>query len=216
MRMIFLGPPGAGKGTQAEKICRDHNIIQLSTGDILRANRKEGTELGQKAQKYMDAGELVPDQIIIDMIKEELKKPELGNGYILDGFPRTVPQAEALDKLLLDLWQKLNTVLVLEVPNEELVKRLTARRTCKSCGKSYHLKFNPPAKEDICDACGGNLYQRDDDKEGPIRNRLKVYEEQTFPLIDYYEKQDLARKINGVGGLDEVYSRISSVLEKVK
>ena len=156
MKMIFLGPPGAGKGTQAEKIVKDYGVVQLSTGDILRANRKEGTELGQKAQKYMDAGELVPDQIIIDMIQEELKKPELAKGYILDGFPRTVPQAEALDKLLADMGQKLDTTLVLEVPNEELVSRLTARRTCRTCGKSYHMIFKPPVKEGICDdPCGG-------------------------------------------------------------
>lgn len=217
MRLIFLGPPGAGKGTQAERICKEYNIVQLSTGDILRANRKQGTELGAKAQKYMDAGELVPDQIIIDMIKEEMKKPALANGYILDGFPRTVPQAEALDKLLEELGQKLNTVLILEVPNEELVKRLTARRTCRSCGKTYHMIFKPPQKEGVCDdPCGGELYQRDDDKEGPIMNRLKVYEEQTFPLIDYYSKKNLDDKINGVGAIDEIYSQIKAVLEKVK
>jgi len=215
MKLIFLGPPGAGKGTQSERICADYGVVQLSTGDILRANRKAGTELGQKAQKYMDAGELVPDEIIIDMIKEELKKPELSKGYILDGFPRTVPQAEALDKLLDEMGQKLDTVLVLEVPNEELVKRLTARRVCKVCGKSYHLIFKPPQVEGRCDEpCGGELYQRDDDKEGPILNRLKVYENQTFPLIEYYDKKGMTSKIDGLGEINEIYGRIKTVLDE--
>ncbi len=215
MKLIFLGPPGAGKGTQSEKICADYDVTQLSTGDILRANRKQGTELGKKAQKYMDGGELVPDQIIVDMIKQELKKPEVAKGYILDGFPRTVPQAEALDELLEGMGEKLDATLVLEVPNEELVKRLTARRVCKNCGKTYHLIFNPPKKEGICDACGGELYQRDDDKEGPIRNRLSVYEKQTKPLIDYYEKKGLAKKIDGLGGIDEIYARVKNALDNL-
>lgn len=215
MKLIFLGPPGAGKGTQSEKICKDYGVVQLSTGDILRANRKQGTELGQKAQKYMDAGELVPDNLIIDMIKQELQKPELEKGYILDGFPRTVAQAEALDILLNEMNEKLDTVLVLEVPNEELIKRLTARRVCKKCGKSYHLIFNPPKVEGKCDEpCGGELYQRDDDKEGPIMNRLKVYEQQTFPLIDYYSKKNMTDNIDGLGNIEEIYSRIKTVLDK--
>ena len=212
MKLVFLGPPGAGKGTQSEFICRDYGIVQLSTGDILRENRKMGTELGKKAQSYMDAGNLVPDDIIIDMIKEELKKPELKNGYILDGFPRTVPQAEALDQLLASLNDKLDLTLVLEVPNEELIKRLSARRTCRQCGKTYHLIYSPPKQEGICDVCGGELYQRDDDKEEAILNRLQVYENQTKPLIDYYEKKGIAKRINGVGTIDEIYQRIKSVL----
>lgn len=216
MRLIFLGPPGAGKGTQAEKICSTYNVIQLSTGDILRANRKAGTELGKKAQTYMDAGELVPDQLIIDMIKEELKKPELSSGYLLDGFPRTVPQAEALDSLLADMGQKLDTVLVLEVPSEELITRLTARRTCRVCGKSYHLVFNPPKQDGICDLEGGELYQRDDDKEEPIKNRLKVYEAQTMPLIEYYGAKNMAEKVDGVGKLDDIFGRIKTILDKYK
>jgi adenylate kinase len=214
MRLIFLGPPGAGKGTQAERICKDYNIVQLSTGDILRANRKQGTELGRKALTYMDAGSLVPDEIIIDMIREELKKPELNNGYILDGFPRTVPQAEALDVLLNDMGQKLDTTLILEVPNEELVNRLSARRTCRNCGKSYHLIYNPPKAESICDACGAELYQRDDDKPEPIMNRLKVYENQTFPLIKYYKSKNLADGINGLGEINEIYNSIKKVLDR--
>jgi len=214
MRIIFLGPPGAGKGTQSERICKDYNIIQLSTGDILRANRKLGTELGKKAQSYMDSGALVPDELIIEMIRVELNNPKLANGYILDGFPRTVPQAEALEKLLAELGQKLDTVLVLEVPNEELLKRLTARRVCRICGKSYHLIYNPPKVEGICDDDGGELYQRDDDKEEPILNRLKVYEAQTKPLIDYYSKKNLVDKIDGVGEIDSIYKQIQTVLNK--
>lgn len=216
MRIIFLGPPGAGKGTQSERICKDYNIVQLSTGDILRANRKMGTDLGKKAQSYMDSGALVPDELIIEMIRVELKNPNLSNGYILDGFPRTVPQAEALEKLLADLGQNLNTVLVLEVPNDELLKRLTARRVCRICGKSYHLIYNPPKVEGICDDDGGELYQRDDDKEEPILNRLKVYEAQTKPLIDYYSKKNLVDKIDGVGEIDSIYKQIQTVLNRYK
>jgi len=216
MQLIFLGPPGAGKGTQAERICKDFGIVQLSTGDILRANRKMGTELGRKAQQYMDAGELVPDSIIIDMIKQELSKSEVANGYILDGFPRTVPQAEALDALLSNIGQKLDCVLVLLVPNEELIKRLSARRTCRICGKTYHLIYNPPKQEGICDLDGGELYQRDDDKEEPIRNRLNVYDNQTKPLIEYYTKKNLATMIDGVGTIDEIYSQIKRILYSIK
>lgn len=216
MRIIFLGPPGAGKGTQSERICKDYNIVQLSTGDILRANRKMGTDLGKKAQSYMDSGALVPDELIIEMIRVELKNPNLSNGYILDGFPRTVPQAEALEKLLADLGQNLDTVLVLEVPNDELLKRLTARRVCRICGKSYHLIYNPPKVEGICDDDGGELYQRDDDKEEPILNRLKVYEAQTKPLIDYYSKKNLVDKIDGVGEIDSIYKQIQTVLNRYK
>lgn len=211
MRLIFLGPPGAGKGTQAETICSTYNVVQLSTGDILRANRKQGTELGQKAQKFMDAGELVPDNIIIDMIKEELKKPELENGYILDGFPRTVPQAEALDKLLDEMGQKLDTTLVLEVPDDELIKRLTGRRVCRRTGKTFHMMFNPPPENHDYD-----LYQREDDKEETVKNRLKVYHDQTYPLIEYYQKKGLASMIEGVGKLDEVFARVKKVLDQYK
>jgi adenylate kinase len=216
MKMIFIGPPGAGKGTQAERICEEYGVVQLSTGDILRANRKAGTELGKKAQSFMDAGELVPDSLIIDMIKEELIKPELSKGYILDGFPRTVPQADALDHLLSDMGQKLDCVLVLEVPNDALLKRLTARRTCRSCGKSYHLVFNPPKRDGICDLDGGELFQRDDDKEEPILNRLKVYEAQTKPLIEYYSAKGMADMVDGVGPLPEVYARIKTLLDRYR
>ena len=212
MKLVFLGPPGAGKGTQSERICNDYGIVQLSTGDILRANIKMGTELGKKAQTYMDGGNLVPDDTIIEMIKEELKKPELKNCYILDGFPRTVPQAEALDKLLDTMNEKLDMTLILNVPNEELIKRLSARRTCRKCGKTFHLIYNPPKVENVCDACGGELYQRDDDKEEAVLNRLKVYENQTKPLIDYYKKQGITKMVDGVGTIDEIYQRIKTIL----
>lgn len=211
MRLIFLGPPGAGKGTQAQFIVKDYNVTQLSTGDILRANRKEGTELGQKAQKYMDAGDLVPDDLIIDMIKEELKKPEIQKGFLLDGFPRTVPQAEALDSLLYDLGIKLDCTLVLEVPNEELVKRITGRRTDRKTGQVFHIIYNPPPEDGDFD-----LYQREDDKEETVRNRIEVYEKQTKPLVDYYEKKGIAQKIDGTGKIDEIYARIKETLDKYK
>ncbi len=212
MRIIFIGPPGAGKGTQAEFICRDFGIQQLSTGDILRQHRREGTELGKRAQEYMDRGELVPDSLIVEMIREELKKPEYSNGYLLDGFPRTIPQAEALDSLLAELGQKLDCVLVLDVPDDELVLRLTARRTCKVCGKVYHLIYNPPRIEGKCDIDGGELYQRSDDNEETVRNRLAVYHSQTKPLIEYYQHKGLVKLINGVGKIEEIYGQIKQAL----
>ena len=214
MKLIFIGPPGAGKGTQAERICKEYNTVQLSTGDILRMNRKLGTELGKKAQQYMAAGNLVPDEIIIGMLKDEIRKPEYVNGYILDGFPRTVKQAEALDVLLEELGDKLDSVLVLTVPAEDLISRLTARRTCRTCNKSYHLIFNPPKVDGICDLDQGELYQRDDDQEESIKNRLNVYEAQTKPLIDYYSTKGQVTMIDGVGEIDAIYSRIKSALDK--
>lgn len=210
--LIFLGPPGAGKGTQAKRIMETYGLVQLSTGDILRENRRLQTPLGQKAQSYMDAGELVPDEIILDMVAAELDKPELSKGYILDGFPRTVPQAEGLSRLLADRGQQLDHVLVLEVPREELLKRLTSRRTCRTCGHIYNLLFNPPKVAGRCDYDGGELYQRPDDREETVLNRLRVYQNQTEPLIDYYQRQGLVRSIDGTGSVDEVFSRIQKVL----
>lgn len=215
MRLLFLGPPGAGKGTQSEFICRDFNIKQISTGDILRAHRNKETTLGKRAQEYMDKGELVPDSIIIDMIREELQKPNYQNGFLLDGFPRTIAQAEALDSLLGSLNTKLDGVLVLEVPNEELIKRLTARRTCRICGKIYHLITKPPKVNGKCDIDGGELYQRTDDNEETVRNRLTVYENQTKPLIKYYSQFNIVYKIDGIGKIEDIYKRIKKVLKQL-
>jgi len=212
MKIVFLGPPGAGKGTQAAKICNEYGLAQLSTGDILRINRNNGTSLGIKAMSYMENGNLVPDEIVIEMIKDEIMKPDYENGYILDGFPRTVPQAEALDKLLENLEQKLDAVLVLVVPNDDLILRLSGRRTCRTCPATYQLVYNPPKVEGVCDNCGGELYQRSDDEEDSIRNRLQIYDRQTKPLIDYYTKEKLTRIINGFGNIDEIFKQIKLVL----
>jgi len=214
--LIFLGPPGSGKGTQSEFICKDFRIVQLSTGDLLRYHRKNGTELGKKAQEFMDKGELVPDDLIIEIIRNELKKKEYSNGFLLDGFPRTITQAEALDKLLAELNLHLDAVLVLNVPTEELITRLTARRTCPICGKTYHLIYNPPKVDGKCDLDGGELYQRSDDNEETVRNRLEVYEKQTKPLIDYYQSKGLAYFIDGIGKIEDIYSRLKAILDSIK
>lgn len=215
MRLIFLGPPGAGKGTQSEKICREYGIVQLSTGDILRRNRKQATPLGLQAQSYMNAGELVPDHLIIDMITEELKDFKYQNGFILDGVPRTIPQAQALCDILPKMLQRLDVVLVLDVPIEELVNRLSARRTCKICHKTYHLSYSPPNREGICnEPCGGKLFQRDDDKEETVLNRMRVFDNQTKPLVEFYEKRNLTYRINGLQTMDKVFADIKSILDK--
>ena len=212
MRLIFMGPPGAGKGTQAERITTAYNIVHLSTGDLLRMNVKRGTELGQLAHSYMDAGELVPDDLILKMVAAEFKDPKIENGFILDGFPRTVAQATALDDFLIQEGKHLNHVLVMDVIDEKLVARLTARRTCRICGRSYHLSFNPPKKPGICDNDGSELYQREDDKEVTVRNRLAVYKRQTRPIIEHYMKKGMVKHIDGVGTVDEVFDRIREVL----
>ncbi len=213
MNLILLGGPGAGKGTQAKKLIEEFKIPQISTGDMLRAALANKTELGLKAKEYMDKGALVPDEVVIGLIEERLAKPDATSGYILDGFPRTVPQAEALDSVLGKLGQKIDHVLSIDVDNEELVKRLSGRRTCKDCGAMYHVMFTPPAKEGVCDKCGEDLYQRDDDNETTVRNRLKVYADQTFPLIEYYRNQSLLREIEGTGSIDEIYGRIKKVIQ---
>jgi len=212
MNLILLGPPGGGKGTQAEKLKAKYGIPQISTGDILRAEVKAGTELGLEARKFMDAGKLVPDGVVIGMVAKRLQEPDCQKGYMLDGFPRTKAQAEALDDLLAKLGQKIDHVVSIEVPDEELMKRLTARRMCRGCGASYHLMFKPPATEGACDGCGGELYQRDDDNEETVGSRLKVYAESTQPLIDYYRAKGLLRSVAGVGAIDDVFGRIEAVL----
>ena len=214
MNLILLGGPGAGKGTQAKKLIKKYQIPQISTGDILRAAVKEGTEMGKKAKEFMDAGQLVPDEVVIGIIKDRLKEPDCQKGFILDGFPRTVPQAEALEKVLSDMSKKIDHVVSIDVDEEELVTRLTGRRTCKdaACGQMYHVKFTPPKKEGVCDKCGGELYQRDDDNETTVRSRLATYNQATKPLIDHYKAKGLIRPIPGVGGIDDIFTKICGIL----
>jgi len=214
MNIILLGGPGAGKGTQAKKLIDKYQIPQISTGDILRAAVKEGTEMGKKAKEYMDAGKLVPDEVVIGIIKDRLKESDCQKGFILDGFPRTVPQAEALQKVLADMGKKIDHVISIDVDEEELVTRLTGRRTCKNaaCGQMYHVKFTPPKKEGVCDKCGSELYQRDDDNETTVRSRLATYNQATKPLIDHYKAKGLVRPIPGVGGIDDIFTKICGIL----
>ncbi|MBO8143227.1 MAG: adenylate kinase [Thermodesulfobacterium sp.] len=214
MNIIFLGPPGAGKGTQAKILVEKYGIPQISTGDMLREHVAKGTELGMKAKEYMEKGQLVPDEIILSMVKERLSQDDAQKGFILDGFPRTVAQAEALDKLLEEMGKKIEYVLALIVPDEELVTRLTGRRTCKNCGMMYHIKFKPPKVEGKCDACGGELYQRADDNEETVRNRLKVYHEQTAPLIEYYKKKGVLFEVDGNKSIEEITQQLINILEK--
>lgn len=213
MNIVFLGPPGAGKGTQAKILIEKYGIPQISTGDMLREHRAKGTELGKKAQEYMDKGQLVPDEIILGMVKERLAQSDCAKGFILDGFPRTVAQAEALDKILSEMNKKLDFALALVVPDELLVERLTGRRTCKNCGMMFHVKYKPPKVEGKCDACGGELYQRPDDNEETVRNRLKVYHESTAPLIDYYKKKGILKEIDGSKSIEEITAQLISILE---
>ena len=213
MRLIFIAPPGAGKGTQSEKICKHYGINQLSTGNILRLHKKQGTDLGLEAKMYMDRGELVPDDLIIRMIQDELHNPDYEAGFILDGFPRTKPQALALDEILSEMHLKLNATIILEVPKNELITRLAARRTCRNCGATFHLIFSPPKEVNTCDICGGNLFQRVDDRKETILNRLQIFDDLTKPLIEYYDKQNLTKYVPGVGKVDDVFARIKKVLE---
>ncbi|MCS7149884.1 MAG: adenylate kinase [Caldimicrobium sp.] len=213
MNIVFLGPPGAGKGTQAKILIERYGIPQISTGDMLREHRAKGTDLGKKAQEYMDKGQLVPDEIILGMVKERLAQSDCAKGFILDGFPRTVAQAEALDKILAELGRKLNFALALVVPDELLVERLTGRRTCKSCGMMYHIKYKPPKDDGKCDVCGGELYQRPDDNEETVRNRLKVYHESTAPLISYYSQKGILKELDGSKSIEEITQELIAILE---
>ncbi|MBN1573444.1 MAG: adenylate kinase [Deltaproteobacteria bacterium] len=211
--IILLGPPGAGKGTQAVRMSEKYKIPQISTGDILRSAVAAGTELGKEAKKFMDRGDLVPDEVVVGLVEERLKDADCKNGYILDGFPRTVNQAKSLDKMLGGKGDGISHVISIEVDNDELLKRLTGRRTCRECKAMYHVVFEPPKSEGKCDKCGGELYQRDDDKEETIKARLKVYADQTEPLIEYYSEKGLKRSIAGSGGIDNIFKKITEVLE---
>ncbi|MDH4028344.1 MAG: adenylate kinase [Nitrospirota bacterium] len=212
MKLVLLGAPGAGKGTQAKMLIEKYGIPQISTGDILRKAVADGTPLGKEAKSFMDSGGLVPDSVVIGLVKERLAQPDCRKGYILDGFPRTTPQAEALDKVLAEMGAPLDTALSVDVDMGDLMKRLTGRRTCKGCQQMYNIHFSAPKKEGVCDKCGGALYQRDDDKEATIKNRLDVYEKSTAPLMDYYGKKGILKSVKGVGSIDDIFKKICSVL----
>lgn len=212
MRAVLLGPPGAGKGTQAVRLVEKYNVPQISTGDIFRANIKEGTELGKKAQEYMNAGNLVPDELVVDLVKDRLMQEDCRNGYLLDGFPRTIYQAEELDKFLAEQGQKLDAVVNLKVGKETLIKRLTQRRVCRDCGCGYHLEFSPPKVEGVCDKCGGELMQRADDTRETVEKRLGVYEEQTAPLIGFYTDNGLIRNFDADKDREEIFRDIVAEL----
>ena len=212
MRIILLGPPGAGKGTQAVRIVERWGIPHVSTGDILRANVREGTALGREAKRFMDAGDLVPDDVIIGMVGERLAEPDAADGFLFDGFPRTVPQARALEALVNERDTPIDVVIRLVVDQDDVVARLTGRRTCSECSRIYHVQTDPPAQEGRCDACGGAIVQRDDDREEVVLNRLEVHRTQTAPLEDFYFERGLLRDISAVGSVDEVTERAVAIL----
>ncbi|WP_391530086.1 adenylate kinase, partial [Candidatus Frankia nodulisporulans] len=207
MRLVLVGPPGAGKGTQAAFIAQARSIPKISTGDIFRANVRQGTELGVKAKAYMDAGDLVPDEITIGMVRNRLAEDDAVKGFLLDGFPRNVPQAEVLGQMLDAMGTKLDVVLELVVDDDEVVRRLSGRRTCRNCGHIWHLDFDPPSVEDVCDRCGGDLFQRDDDRSETVRHRLEVYADQTSPLVAYYAEKGILIGIDATGPVDNVTDR---------
>lgn len=212
MKIIMLGAPGAGKGTQAKKIAAKYAIPHISTGDIFRANIKNNTELGQKAKTYMDKGELVPDELVVDLIMDRFKEADCANGYVLDGFPRTIPQAEALDKALSANGESVDYAINVEVPDENIINRMSGRRACVGCGATYHIQFNPTKVEGICDACGEKLILRDDDKPETVKNRLSVYHEQTQPLIEYYSGKGVLEEVDGTQPMDDVFAAIVKIL----
>lgn len=212
MNIIFMGPPGAGKGTQAERIVNEFHIPHISTGDAFRAAMKEGTPLGVEAKRYVDQGLLVPDEITIGIVRERLSQPDCSEGFMLDGFPRTISQAEALDGILEALGKKLDAVIDLQVDRSFLLARLTGRRICKSCGATYHVVFNPPKQEGVCDKCGGELYQRSDDTEEKVGTRLDEYTNKTAPLLEYYRNQGNLRQVNGEQEIDAVTADIHKIL----
>lgn len=212
MRVAFLGPPGAGKGTQARELAREWGVPHVATGDMLREAVAAGTRLGREAKRYMDEGALVPDDVIVGLVRERLGAPDAGRGVLLDGFPRTIPQAEALDHVLKDLGGGLDAVVYFDVGEAELLRRLTGRRLCRACGRSYHLVSSPPRRAGICDACGGELYQREDDTEATVRNRLTVYGRQTAPLLDHYRNRGLLSTVQGEGGIEEIRGAVRAAV----
>jgi adenylate kinase len=212
MRLVLVGPPGAGKGTQAQFISAHLGVPKISTGDIFRANVSQGTELGQQAKKFMDAGDLVPDDLIVAMAAERLQEEDAQDGFILDGFPRTIEQAKALEKQLTDLGRRITAALLIDVPDEEVVRRLSGRRVCVKAGHNYHVEFDPPKREGVCDQDGSRLVQRDDDKPDVIRNRLRVYHENTEPLVDFYDRHGLLRRIDGTHEQSDVHDHIRAVI----
>jgi adenylate kinase len=210
--LILLGPPGAGKGTQASRIAAEFAIPHVSTGDILRGAVKNQTPMGLEAKRYMDAGDLVPDEVVIGIVKDRLQEPDTANGFLMDGFPRTIPQAEALNAALDSLGRSVTKTLVILVDEEDLVRRLSGRRICRACQAPFHVMFNQPKEEGVCDVCGGELYQRDDDNEVTVRNRLATYRKQTEPLIEYYDRAGLVARIDGSKAPEQVYEEIQSAL----
>ena len=212
MKIIMLGAPGAGKGTQAKMIAEKYGLPHISTGDIFRANIKNGTELGKEAKEYMDKGLLVPDELTVRLLLDRVAQDDCKNGYVLDGFPRTIPQAEVLDAELAKLGEMVDYAINVDVPDENIVKRMSGRRACLNCGATYHIVSIPPKKEDICDVCGSELVLRDDDKPETVQNRLKVYHDQTQPLIDFYEKKGVLRSVDGTLPMEEVFTAITKIL----
>jgi adenylate kinase len=215
MKIIMLGAPGAGKGTQAKMIAEKYGVPHVSTGDIFRANIKNGTELGMEAKKYMDKGLLVPDELTVKILLDRVAQADCEKGYVLDGFPRTIPQAEVLDKALAELGETIDYAINVDVPDENIVKRMSGRRACLNCGATYHIEHVPPKKEGICDKCGKELVLRDDDKPETVLNRLKVYHEQTQPLIDFYSAKGVLRTVDGTVDMQDVFSAIVDILGKV-
>jgi adenylate kinase len=213
MKLILLGPPGAGKGTQAKMLTEQFSIPQISTGDILRAAVKDGTAMGLKAKAFMDAGGLVPDEVVVGIVRDRLQEKDCVNGFILDGFPRTAPQADALQVSLTEMGKELDRVISLDVDTEALVERLTGRRTCKECGRGYHVTFDPSSVVGKCDACGGSLFQRDDDQEETIRKRLQVYADQTSPLINYYRDAGVLLELDGMQPISQVQEKMLLLLQ---
>ena len=212
MKIIMLGAPGAGKGTQAKMIADKYAVPHVSTGDIFRANIKEGTELGKEAKKYMDQGLLVPDELTVKILLDRVAKEDCANGYVLDGFPRTIPQAEALDKALMEMGQSIDYAINVEVPDENIVQRMSGRRACVNCGATYHIVYAPTKKENVCDTCEGELILRDDDKPETVQKRLNVYHEQTQPLIDYYTEKNKLVEVDGTIDIEKVFDAIVKIL----